>query len=171
MTEVLATVRDTVVPESMQIDDTYQAVLAYRDGPYRWFPAQAERFHRAGKQLYPISVLGNNPHVAQVVDCENGDLTIARAVAWARERNNLHHDATIYASLGSIRSLVQALDGEPCWLWMAWWSGKPEVPLMDWLPKNVQIAAVQYENLPGWDLSAIVSREWPAHPYGDMAHW
>lgn len=175
MTEVLATVRDTVAPEMMQIDRTYQGVLAYRDGPYRWFPAQVERFHAAGKLIYPISVRSNNPHLAQVVDCEHGDLNVFQAVDWAKRRNQLHHDATIYASVDTIWNsdmLAMLDDGEPYWLWVAWWQGAPEIPDRA-LPSNVHIAAVQYKNLQtaGYDLSAIVSSEWPAHPYGDMAHW
>jgi len=176
MTEVLYTVRDTVTPESMAIDDTYQGVLAYRDGAYRWSPAQAERFYHAGKRIYPISVQGANPHLAQVIDCENGDLTTTEAANWARERNNLHHDATVYASVSTIWGgnlpLLKALAGEPCWLWVAWWQGAPEIPTLE-LPPNVHIGAVQYKSLPrvGYDLSAIVSRGWPGSPYGDVAHW
>lgn len=171
MTEVLATVRDTVIPETMEIDDSYEGVLAYRDGPWRWFPTQAERFHAAGKLIYPLSVKGADPHLAQVIDCENGDLTDAQAAAWARERNELHGDATVYRSLSNISSLFGALNGESCWLWIAWWTGKPQIPEILTLPPNVKIAAVQYENLPRWDLSAIVSREWPAHPFADMKIW
>ncbi len=173
MTEVLATVRDTVDPARMDPADTsYQGVLAYRDGPFRWFPAQAERFHHAGKLIYPITVTGN-PHAAQVCDCENGDLGIVQAVDWAKRRNDLHGDATIYASRSTIQtSLVHALGNEPCWLWVAWWIGRPTIPNMT-LPTHIRIAAIQYDNreTAGYDLSAIVSREWPASPYADMQHW
>jgi hypothetical protein len=174
MSEVLATVRDTVNPASMKIDDSYQGVLAYRDGLYRWPAAQAKRFHDAGKRIYPISVEGANAHLAQVVDCENGDLSPAEAAHWVRLRNELHHDATVYASLDTIweakPSLLDELGNEPCWLWVAWWTGKPQVPGR-FLPPNIRIAAIQYQGLPDWDLSAIVSREWPASPYNNIADW
>lgn len=175
MTEVLATIWDTVVPQSLPIEDAYQGVLAYRDGPYRWFPAQAERFHAAGKLVYPISVEGKDPHLAQVVDCEAGDLTVTQAADWARARNALHHDATVYASLnticdGTTPTLIDALGDEPCWLWVAWWTGKPQVPPLA-LPSHIRIAAVQYQGLTGYDASAIVSKDWPGSPYTDMAHW
>jgi hypothetical protein len=174
MTSVLATVRDTVNPKGMPIDGTYEAVLAYRDGLFRWMPADAERFHAAGKRVYPCSVVGADPDLAQVVDCENGDLTIAQAADWARRRNDLHGDATIYASLDTIwnakPSLIEALGSEPCWLWAAWWNASLQVPGLS-LPANIRLAAVQWRGLPGWDVSAIISSEWPAHPYTDMANW
>lgn len=174
MTEVFATVLDSVVPASLTIDRTYQGVLAYRDGSFRWPVAQVKRFHDAGKLIYPISVRGANPHLAQVVDCEAGDLSVDQAADWAGRRNELHHDATIYASLDTIwdgsHTLLDALANEPCWLWVAWWTGAPEMPGLT-LPPHIRIGALQYANFSLWDVSAIVSREWPAHPYGDVRHW
>jgi hypothetical protein len=175
MTTVLATIRDTVIPASMPIDNTYQGVLAYRDGPYRWSPQEARRFHDAGKLIFPISVEGSNAHLAQVADCEHGDLTVAQAADWARRRNQLHHDATIYASRATImggprNSLLEALGDEPCWLWLAWWTNHFIMPSLA-LPPHIKVAAVQYQNLPKWDLSMIISPDWPASPYNDVAHW
>lgn len=170
MTEVLATVRDTVDPKEMPVDDSYQGVLAYRDGNYRWLPADAERFHAAGKLVYPISTTGADPHIAQVVDCEEGNLTVKQAAEWAHLRNELHHDATIYTSLTQVPALVAALGKEPCWLWIAWWVGRPAVPALS-LPENIRVAAHQYADKVAWDLSAIVSREWPAHPFTDFKIW
>lgn len=168
--EAIAIVRDTVHPDLMPIDDSYQAVLAYRDGPYRWSTAQAMRYHAAGKLIYPISVLGEDPHLAQVIDCEPGDVTVTEAVDWVRRRNELHHDGTVYADLSTIRSLLHVIGDEPAWLWIAFWRGQPELPAIS-LPPNVRIAAVQYSGAAIWDLSAIISREWPASPYTDVKDW
>jgi hypothetical protein len=168
--ETLSTVRDTVNPAGLVTDASYQGVLAYRDGPYRWMPSDVERFLAAGKKVYPISVMGADPHLAQVIDCENGALTVAQAAAWAKHRNELHNDATVYASVSTIAGLVDALGDVPCWLWVAWWAGKPMMPAVE-LPSHIQIAAVQYATHPAYDESAIISRSWPAHPYQTIAHW
>jgi hypothetical protein len=170
MTKVFATIRDTVRPEVMAIDISYQGVLAYRDGDYRWQPAEAERFHAAGKLVYPISVTGKDPHIAQVVDCEMGALSTRSAAAWARARNELHGDATVYIERSRIPALVDALNGEPCWLWIAWWIGEPRMPAIA-LPANVHVAAHQYADLDDWDMSAILSSSWPAHPFTDFKIW
>lgn len=168
--EVIATVRDTVNPAGLLAGDKYQGVLAYRDGPYRWMPGQVERFLVANKKVYPLSVLGANAHLAQVVDCENGDLTVDQAAVWAQHRNELHGDATVYASVATIPSLVGALGNIPCWLWVAWWTSTPMMPAVT-LPSHIRIAAVQYRNHPAYDESAIISRSWPASPYQTIEHW
>lgn len=168
--DVISTVRDTVSPADLVISDLYQGVLAYRDGPYRWMPGQVERFLKAGKKIYPISVTGADPHRAQVVDCENGDLTITGAATYARQRDELHGDATVYVSLANVFDLVGALGDTPCWLWVAYWSSVPLMPPVD-LPPNIHIAAVQHFHSMVYDESAIITRSWPAHPYQTMANW
>jgi hypothetical protein len=159
----LIIVRDTVQPENMTIDDTYQAVLAYRDGLYRWPPAQVQRFLEAGKLVYPITVLGA-PHLAQIADCERGDIDEAEAANFAEDRNALHHDATIYVDLLNVPGLLGVLLGDPCWLWVADWTGEPHTPALT-LPANVKVAAVQYASNALYDTSEILSADWPASPW------
>jgi hypothetical protein len=160
----LITVLDTVQPQNMTLNSSYQAVLAYRDGLYRWTPQQVQRFLAAGKLVYPVTVIGNDPHEAQMADCERGDLTPAGAAKWAFERNDLHHDATIYASLANVPVVVDALGTEPCWLWVADWTGKVEELTLN-LPPQIKFAAEQYATSSLDDISAIMSSAWPASPW------
>lgn len=170
MTAVLHHVLDTVAPAGINMDHTFDAVLAYRDGDYRWPAEQARRFREAGKLIFPITVTGSDPHIAQVADREKGDLTAVGAARWARERNALHHDATVYVDLDNVPGLVHELGAEPCWLWIAWWNGKLMMPTLK-LPPHIQVAAIQYQSLPDRDMSAIVAWHWPAHPFTNLAHW
>jgi hypothetical protein len=177
-------VRDTVDPAGIAPDASFQAILPYRDGFYRWPVEQVQRFRTAGKHIIPVTVTGANPHLAQVADCERGDLTPAGAAQWARERNRLHGDAahgdaTVYVSLGSVPELLAALGPEPCWLWIAWWQadGRPRLPQLE-LPPHIRLAAVQYashpaydESKPAYDESKIVSAGWPAHPFTMLDQW
>jgi hypothetical protein len=167
------TVIDTTAPEKLPPAMRYfGAVMPYRDGLYRWPTAQARRFHSAGKAVYPITVTGAEPHIAQIADCESGDLTPAGAAAWARKRNELHRDATVYVDLDNVPGLVAALGAEPCWLWVAWWQldHTLRIPQLE-LPAHIRLAAMQYASLPAYDLSEIVSPEWPAHPFTNFADW
>lgn len=156
--------RDTVQPANMTLDASYQGVLAYRDGWYRWPNVQVQRFITAGKLLWPITVIGDDPHLAQIADCENGDLTPARAAKWAAERNQLHHDATIYASLATVPAVVAALGAEPCWLFVADWTGKPHTPVLH-LPSHIKLGLVQYATGDLYDTSEILSSAWPSSPW------
>lgn len=155
---------DTVTPEDITVNNSFQGALAYRDGAYRWPAAQVQRFIAAGKLIYPATVLGGNAHLAQVADCENGDLTPAGAAKWAAVRNDLHNDATIYASLANVPAVVDALGAEPAWLWIADWTGKVEELTLN-LPAHIKFAAEQYASLSIEDISAIMSSAWPASPW------
>jgi hypothetical protein len=170
-------VRDSAEPDAVTIDDTFGAVLAYRDGIYRWTPAQAQRFRAAGKLVFPCTVTGAEPDIAQVADCEAGNLSPYFAARWAAKRNALHGDATIYVSLDNLADqpngpgLITELGDEPCWLWVAAWSASGNLVIPDLeLPAHIKLAAVQYATAPSWDTSAIVSSTWPAHPY-NLADW
>lgn len=167
---ITGAIRDTVNPAGMPIDSTYMGVLPYRDGIYRWPVEEVHRFRAAAKLIFPITVTGAEPHIAQVADRENGDLTAAGAAQWARARNELHHDATVYVGLENVPELIDELGDEPCWLWVAWWNQTLVIPKLK-LPKHVKLAAVQHTNFPAYDISTIVSPEWPAHPFTNLADW
>jgi hypothetical protein len=153
--------RDTVSPQRMAIDDTYQGVIAYADGRYAWPTAQISRFTAAGKHLYRYDVTGDSPHLASVLDVERYDATPGQAAVWVPERNRIDNDAACYTSLDNVPELLAAIGGEPCWLIVADWTGRPHVPGLT-LPPNVRLAAVQYATTPSFDLIAVYSGAWLA---------
>lgn len=61
----------------------YQAYASYTDGRWPDFAAVKQRFPQA--HLLSITVTSADP-AADACDCENGDLTPAQAVAWAKRR-------------------------------------------------------------------------------------
>ena len=71
-----------------------------------------------------------------------------------------HHDATIYADLSTIRSLVPAvIERVPRW-WVAWYWGKPG------RPSRAQVHAQLAEAHPGLDPATI----WACQYQGGDAH-
>lgn len=163
-------VLDAAEPAGLAVSDSFGAVLPYRDGTYRWPAEQVRRFRDAGKKIIPITVDGHDPHNAQVADCERGDLTPGGAAKWARERNQLHGDATVYISLDNVDELVGKLGSEPAWLWVAWWTGHLNIPVLK-LPPHIRLAAMQYASLPAYDESAIIDPHWPLHPFTNLENW
>jgi hypothetical protein len=151
--------RDTVSPQLMAIDGTYQGVIAYANGRYAWPAEQIRRFTTAGKHLYRYDIDGSGPDLASVLDVERYDATPAMAAQWVPERNRLHNDAGCYTSFDNVPELVDALGHENAWLIVADWIGHPFVPVLK-LPPNIKFAGVQYANLPGWDLLAVYSAGW-----------
>lgn len=151
--------RDTIAPERMPIDDTYQGVVAYVDGRYAWPHDQIERFHAAGKHVYRISVTGANPRAASLADVERFDLDPAGGARYVAARNDLEGDGGIYCSRFTVPAVVKALGSEPAWLWVADWTGSPHVPALE-LPPHIKLALVQYVSLVGWDVSAVYSADW-----------
>jgi hypothetical protein len=159
--KVLAIFRDTVSPGPMDINDTFQGVFAYAAGKYAWPTSQISRYVGAGKHLYRIDPTGRFPHLASIVDAERGDATWSEAGEFVRNRNDINGDGGAYASLDNVPLLLDAIGKELAWLWVADWTGAPHVPALE-LPDNVRLAAVQYDNTPGWDLSAVYSADWLA---------
>lgn len=152
--------RDAIHPEAMAIDGTYQGVIAYANGLYAWPSSQVARYVTGGKHMYRYDVTGAIPHLASVLDVERYDATPDRAAQWVPERNRLHGDAACYTSLDSVPALLEAIGGENCWLIVASWSGSPDIVPELKLPANVKLAAVQYDNTPGWDLLGVWSPGW-----------
>lgn len=90
---------DSTNPLSIPADAT--EVAGYIDGLYAWPASAWARFTKATVKL-TITVLGDL--AADVCDCETGDLTPARAAAWARQKTTR---PTIYCNL-STRPAVEA---------------------------------------------------------------
>jgi hypothetical protein len=158
----LKTFRDAVNPQNMTIDDTYDGVFAYATGRYMWSGEQVRRFVTAGKHLYRYDTVGASPHWASLLDVERYDATPETAAIWVPQRNNMMGDAGVYCNRSTVPAVVDAIgDRETCWLIVADWTGTPHMPALD-LPDNFRVAGVQYQNTPGWDLTAIYSADWLA---------
>jgi hypothetical protein len=165
MTEIIqATFRDTVSPQNLVIDSTYQGVLAYVNGAYAWPTAQVSRFDAAGKYVRRVDVNGSAPHLASVLDVERYDATPAMAAGWVRERNQYSgvQDATVYISKDNLCELVDAIGHDtPVWVIIADWTGVPHVADVGEIPRFAQ-AAVQYKSTPAYDEIAVYSSAWLA---------
>jgi hypothetical protein len=151
--------RDTVNPQLMTIDGSFDGVIAYANGRYAWPPAQISRYVGAGKHLYRYDVDGSGPNLASVLDVERYDATPAMAAKWVPERNALHNDAGCYTSFDAVPELVDALGHENAWLIVADWTGHPFVPALK-LPPNIKFAGVQYADMGAYDLLAVYSAGW-----------
>jgi hypothetical protein len=153
--------RDTVSPQAMAIDDSYQGVIAYANGRYAWPAAEVSRFLHAGKRLHKYDVNGSGVQIADVLDVERYDATPQQARGWVEERWATHSTAACYLSLDVVPELVRCLGPVPCYLIVAHWTGKPHIPELA-LPPHIVHAGTQYANLPhlGYDLLAIYSRPW-----------
>lgn len=131
-------------------------VLYYMDGKYGWPSAELARFKDAVK--VSITVLGHP--VADICDCENGDLTPQGAAAWVRSRAG--HLATIYTSLAQVDAVREACKGLKYDLWVADWTGEPhEVPGA----VAVQWADPAHGSGGDWDISSVWDDSWyPSAP-------
>ena len=159
---VLQTFRDTTQPRNMVIDSLFQGVFAYSNGEFEWPQEEIDRYVDAGKHLYRIDVIGNNPHGASILDVERFDATPETAGVWVPQRNTIDGDATVYVSLDSVSSVIDACEHDPLWLIVADFTGVPHIPALPALPANIKLAAVQYETFPQFDLSAVYSADWLA---------
>jgi hypothetical protein len=158
---VQAIFRDTTQPGLMAIDNSYSGVFAYAAGKYSWPTAQISRYVKAGKHLYRIDPTGWYPHLASIVDAERGAATWQQAGEFVRERNKINGDGGAYASLDNVPLLLDVIGDEPAWLIVADWTGRAHMPALE-LPANVRVAAVQYDNTPGYDVGAVYSADWLA---------
>lgn len=158
MTTQIAHFRDSVSPELIGTS-TCDGVLYYANGLYKWSTAEVNRFIEAGKRVHAVDVNGSAVQHADILDVETFDATPARVPDWVAERWRTHSTAAVYCSRSVVPSVVRALDGLPCYLIVADWTGVPHMPVLE-LPPRVVVAAVQYANLPGWDEVAVYSRGW-----------
>lgn len=155
--------RDTVSPELLALPDpTYDGVFYYVNGGISAWPhEQVQRFRSAGKRLHAIDVNGSAPELADVLDVESGDATVAQVPEWTQKRWASHSTAAVYCSLSKVPAVVSVLDGLPSYLIVADWlpSAQPHIPRLV-LPSNIVLAGVQYASHTNYDLTAIYSRPW-----------
>ena len=78
---------------------------------------------------------------------------------WVDERWKTHSTAAVYCERYTVPAVIDALDGRPCYLILADWTGVPHLPVLA-LPPRVVIAAVQYKSEINWDDTAVYSQAW-----------
>jgi hypothetical protein len=122
--------RDTVSPQVMAINNTYQGVIAYANGRYAWPEAQISRFKWAGKRIHKYDVNGSAVQAADVLDVERYDATPESAPGWVAERWATHSTAAIYCSRNVVPDVVGHLGAMPCYLIVADWTGIPHIPVL-----------------------------------------
>lgn len=158
MTNQVAYFRDSVKP-AMIGTSSCDGVLAYANGDYAWPTSQVERFTEAGKRVHKIDVNGTGVQLADILDVERYDATPAMVPGWVDERWKTHSTAAVYCSRSIVPTIVEMLDGRPCYLIVADWTGVAHFPMLA-LPPRVEIAAVQYMSRHLWDDVAVYSRGW-----------
>ena len=141
---------DAVTPSRIPKDA--QMVAGYVNGHYKWTDADWSMFPHAAH--VHIDVLGDSPHAAGVLDVERGAATVAETPGWIRARRAYGHQAVIYCSRSLSGEIVRACKGLTYKLWIADWTCKPHQ-----VPGSI---ATQYQNTPGYDLSAVYDDRW--HP-------
>lgn len=138
-------------------------VAGYIDGPYIWTTTEWARF--SGAVHVGISV---TPSLKQgdVIDTETGGATPAEAAAWIRARKaDGYERPTVYCSLSKIPAVRQATGslilGHDYDIWGAEWTGLPHTIIAPGPGLVAACAAVQYQNVPAYDLSAVFDPGWP----------
>jgi hypothetical protein len=129
-------------------------VAYYIDGRYAWTKEEIALF--PNNEHVTITVLGG---IADVGDCETGDMTPDEAAAWVRKRKLAGYlRPTVYRSLALMKDIRNATGGLIMGKdWDAW------VADYDNNPTNVYegAAAKQYKSPAGYDLSVVYDANWP----------
>jgi hypothetical protein len=135
-----------------------------------WSAAEIAAAEQRHELLALVDVLGNATRHAAILDVERGDVTDpADIAAWVRERNGFRGDAAVYCSRDMLTTLINALQGEQCYLWLADPAPNGQ-PLMTppplGLPENVILLGIQYALAPNsggnYDISIFYDDLW--HP-------
>jgi hypothetical protein len=135
-------------------------VAYYTDGDYAWSAAQVALFPHSVHVT--ITVKGG---VAQVCDCENGDLTPAQAGAWVQARHAAGQRPTVYCSLATVPAVREAtgslVAGRDYDIWVADWTGAAHPVALPGPGAAANAAAVQYRSTDGYDESEVYDTGWP----------
>lgn len=128
----MQTMYDSVDPADIPSLQPGNLVAYYIDGRYAW-PKDAVAKVAATNPVVSITVMGGIA-VADVVDCEKGDVTPEQAAQWYNVMASNHRFATIYCSESVAPEVVQACAAQGIaqpQLWVASWTNRvhmAEVP-------------------------------------------
>lgn len=137
-----------------------------------WTPQQIADSRARDQLIALVDVLGNAPHDASILDFERGDVQSPAVLhAWVQARNQYRGDATVYCAAANVQTVLNALRGEKCNLWVVQLTDDGEPPFaipseFRRLPAGVRLVAMQYVLAPrsggDYDMSLIYADDW--HP-------
>lgn len=163
----MRTMYDAIGQSSSQIPSDAETVGWYPDGHFSWTPGEIGRF--LGRiPTVAIATVSEDYERCSVADRETGALTPAQCRKFIVDRNGFRPGtATTYCDVANLTSTLKAGSGLTWWLWIAWWLGRPPTQeeidgMRHRLPAGVTLAAWQYDNAGGYDLSLVVDDEWHA---------
>lgn len=124
--------------DAVDIPASALAVAGYVDGLYAWSQADWDRFTSAQTKL-TITVLGAN--VADVCDCETGDLTPDQAAAWIQN----YPGNIVYCSVSALPAVQAAMGNLQYSVWTAHWTGQAHLcDAACGVPAGVKVLATQF---------------------------
>lgn len=159
---------DSVNPEAV---DAYRwpHKIGYVNGRISAWPATAIADAAArGELLALIDVLGTSPHAASIIDWERGDLQNPDALRdWVIARNKFRGDAVVYCNRSSLTTVINALQSEHFYLWLADPTDNHEAPMTPpplGLPPSCTLLGIQYALSPDsggqYDISVFYVDDW-----------
>lgn len=100
--------RDSVTPGDIPLDGT-QMVMGYGNGHYAWDAAGWDRFKHIPRASIDIN---GTRWYSDVLDVENGDASVADAVAWVRRKHAspLTYAPIIYCNRSTLTPLFNAMN-------------------------------------------------------------
>jgi hypothetical protein len=156
----MKTMYDSVNPNAIPTLAAGDMVAYYVDGKKSAWPASALADSRwDGHEMVSITVVGGTT-VADVVDCEKGDVTDTQAAAWWQWMGQQGHMPTIYCAKGRADGVVTECrklisDAKPQ-LWIADWTNLPHMVTID----NAVVVAVQWTSDTGADYDESLVGDW-----------
>jgi hypothetical protein len=163
----MATMYDAVAPSSIPSGvpaPTY--VAGYIDGAWRSYAGITARFPNA----IPVSITVSGTQLAQVADCENGDLTPVGAANWAKAKLVAGVVPTVYCSEAAWPSVKNACAGVgPIDWWIAGYPGSvgealyPGSVAHQWIDRGTYDESVV---LDGWKPGRAVAAPPPSSSTG-----
>ena len=129
-------------------------VAGYINGAFKWSADDWARFPNAAH--VQINVTGDVADGGDILDVERFDATVLQIPDWVKQRDAVGGMHGIYCNRSSLLTVQRVLAAIPITtaLWVADWTNAPH--------QVAGCVATQFENTPGYDLSAVYNDAW--HP-------
>lgn len=141
--------------------------IGYYNGQPAWTREQIADAAARGELLALVDVQGTAPYAASILDWERGEQNPDLLREWVQARNLFRGDAAVYCSPDSLTTVINALQGEPCRIWLAEPTGNHEPPRQPpplGLPPNLILLGIQYATSPhsggDYDISVLYDDTW-----------
>lgn len=139
-----------------------EMIAAYFNGKYANLAQVRVRFPHA--DIVTVTVM--DAAQADVLDVEARNASPAQAAGWIRAMHSAGYQRpTVYCSLATVPAVREAtgilVAGVDYDVWAADWTGSAHEVVLPGPGQHAVAAAVQYENTPGYDVSAVYDNGWP----------